>query len=150
MSCRVYHSQVHFQTILCRDACSFEDLLLFKRTSQEQDSIFYFFAFAHITHFANSEPKEHFSVIIASLVAFQATQCLILQSFFHSQYCMSNGTHMSVFCMIFKKGNAKNSEINLFIISITLTALYYASPQISFLNMDFLFYCQIFTTSKLW
>lgn len=30
----VYHSRVHFLTILSTDTCGFEDLLLFKRTSQ--------------------------------------------------------------------------------------------------------------------
>lgn len=70
MSCRAYHSQVHFSTILCTDACGFEDLLLFKRSSQGQDFVFYFSVFAHTTHFANSESEEHFLVITLPLVAF--------------------------------------------------------------------------------
>lgn len=80
MSCRAYHSQVHFSTIVCTDACGFEDLLLFKRLSQGQYSLFYFSVFAHITHFANSESEEHFLVITVPLVAFEAIWFLISQS----------------------------------------------------------------------
>lgn len=72
-SCRAYHSQVHFLTIICTDTCGFEGLLLFKRPSEGQDSVFYFSVFAHITYFANSESEGHFLVITAPLLAFSAT-----------------------------------------------------------------------------